>query len=365
MPDKSASTRGRVDMKSSGGIYDQAGNLLLEPDGDMVLTGDVTLGDASTDTLTIGATSQFNAPITVGVDDTGYDVKFFGATASAYMLWDESADDLILAGAAGLSVAGTSALVVTNITGNTAFGVDGTGVDVTFFGDTASAQVLWDQSDDALEVIGDARLDFSGATIKAANTDGGLIRGGTSGAKITEDTADMKFISFYTDCGATSGDSRGIYFRHELTGAGGGGESLRSFTKISAACSTARGAHISLDLAATGTLSGFGAAVDAQVLIGDASITSNVNCLNTELYAAGSSTAIAARSASLLRFVVGGDATGVADIVGKASFFRFENAAASGGFVDSDITSLTGKAGLRVTDNTGALYGYIPIVTGS
>ena len=30
-------------------------------------------------------------------------------------------------------------------------GVDGTGQDITIFGDTASSQVLWDQSDDALE----------------------------------------------------------------------------------------------------------------------------------------------------------------------------------------------------------------------
>ena len=51
---------------------------------------------------------QFNGAINVGVDDTGYDVKFFGDTASAYMLWDASADDLILGGAAGLSVAGVS-----------------------------------------------------------------------------------------------------------------------------------------------------------------------------------------------------------------------------------------------------------------
>jgi len=54
--------------------------------------------------------STFSGAITVGVDDTGHDVKFFGATASAYMLWDESADDLILAGAAGLTVAGATAL---------------------------------------------------------------------------------------------------------------------------------------------------------------------------------------------------------------------------------------------------------------
>ena len=55
--------------------------------------------------------------ITVGVDNAGHDVKFFGDTASAYMLWDTSADDLILAGAAGLSVAGTSALAAVTVSG--------------------------------------------------------------------------------------------------------------------------------------------------------------------------------------------------------------------------------------------------------
>jgi hypothetical protein len=52
----------------------------------------------------IDGATQIDATVTVGVDDTGYDVKFFGDTASAYMLWDTSADDLILAGAAGLVV---------------------------------------------------------------------------------------------------------------------------------------------------------------------------------------------------------------------------------------------------------------------
>ncbi len=40
--------------------------------------------------------------MTVGVDGTGHDVQFFGATAGAYMLWDENTDDLVLAGAANL-----------------------------------------------------------------------------------------------------------------------------------------------------------------------------------------------------------------------------------------------------------------------
>ena len=48
------------------------------------------------DALTVTGATTTTGTLTVGVDDTGYDVKFFGDTASAYMLWDASADDLIL-----------------------------------------------------------------------------------------------------------------------------------------------------------------------------------------------------------------------------------------------------------------------------
>ncbi len=52
------------------------------------------------------ASHQIHNTLTVGIDDTGYDVKLFGATSGSYALWDESADDLVLAGAAGIDLAG-------------------------------------------------------------------------------------------------------------------------------------------------------------------------------------------------------------------------------------------------------------------
>jgi hypothetical protein len=48
-----------------------------------------------------GATTLSNT-LTVGENGTGHDVKFFGDTAGAHMLWDEGTDDLVLAGAAQL-----------------------------------------------------------------------------------------------------------------------------------------------------------------------------------------------------------------------------------------------------------------------
>ena len=52
---------------------------------------------------TFSGAIQANSTVTVGVDDTGYDVKFFGATSGQYLLWDESADELVLAGDTKLS----------------------------------------------------------------------------------------------------------------------------------------------------------------------------------------------------------------------------------------------------------------------
>ena len=51
-----------------------------------------------------GSALQVTGTLTVGANDTGHDVIFYGASASANMTWDESADDLILNGAAGLIV---------------------------------------------------------------------------------------------------------------------------------------------------------------------------------------------------------------------------------------------------------------------
>jgi len=57
-------------------------------------------------TLDVSGNSQFSGTVTVGVDDTGKDVKLFGATSGAYALWDESANHLILAGGAEINIGG-------------------------------------------------------------------------------------------------------------------------------------------------------------------------------------------------------------------------------------------------------------------
>ena len=67
-------------------------------------------GTVTTDALAVSGAVDFDGNVqldgtlTVGVDDTGYDVKFFGATASAHLLWDASADKLLTVGGALIDI---------------------------------------------------------------------------------------------------------------------------------------------------------------------------------------------------------------------------------------------------------------------
>lgn len=77
--------------------------------GSISATELATTLDLSSKTVTLGAIQE-NGTLTVGVDDTGYDVQLFGATAGRHLLWDESADSLKLVGGATLDVASSATL---------------------------------------------------------------------------------------------------------------------------------------------------------------------------------------------------------------------------------------------------------------
>ena len=65
------------------------------------------------DTSTAGNVITFTSALTVGVDDTGHDVKFFGAAAGAFMLYDQSCDQLEIRGAAADAATSTGKLLLT------------------------------------------------------------------------------------------------------------------------------------------------------------------------------------------------------------------------------------------------------------
>jgi len=101
----------------------------FETEFDNISTAIATKADSAAPTFTgtsvftnldINGTVQADGAVTVGVDDTGYDVKFFGATAGKSLLWDESADSLIVTGTTTL--VGTTNLDAVDVDGNMTFG---------------------------------------------------------------------------------------------------------------------------------------------------------------------------------------------------------------------------------------------------
>ena len=81
-----------IDMN---GAADLSGNLTVG--GDIDLEGSIDVnGTSNLDAVDIDGAVQIDSTVTVGADNTGYDVIFYGDTASSNMTWDTSADDLIL-----------------------------------------------------------------------------------------------------------------------------------------------------------------------------------------------------------------------------------------------------------------------------
>ena len=70
---------------------------LAVADGNVTITDDLDVdGTTNLDVVDIDGAVQLDATLTVGADDQGYDVIFYGNTASSNMTWDTSEDDLVL-----------------------------------------------------------------------------------------------------------------------------------------------------------------------------------------------------------------------------------------------------------------------------
>ena len=188
---------------------------------------------------------------------------------------------------------------------------------------------------------------------------------GTSARPLVNDTANVKFVSRYYDCGATSGDARGDYLKLSITGIGGGGEALRAFTDVlDVAAATARGAHISLSLGTTGSVTGLGAAIGSTLHIPGAMTGGTYTASNNEIWADAATSSLAgAHAKSFYRAGIGGDATGVATIDEQVALFDFYGVTAGAGkFINTSITTHTAYAGIPV-NIPGVGVRYIALVS--
>ena len=110
--------------------------------------------DGSDEILSMLATPNISGNVTIGVDDTGYDVKFFGATSGSYLLWDESDDALELTDSSPIKIGdggdmqiyhdGTNSYV-TNSQGALKLATESSGIAVTI-GHTTSETTIADNA---------------------------------------------------------------------------------------------------------------------------------------------------------------------------------------------------------------------------
>jgi hypothetical protein len=205
-PDKSkiyVGTGGDLEMFHDGTnsyMTNGTGNLYLDVTG----SDDMIFRFKSNDTaMTIdgGATSiitsvglQANSTITVGVDDTGHDVKFFGASSGSYMLWDQSLDRLVIVGTMTISGDGSNASTFEEHHGGA---LDITVLDDLTFDITGDIVLDADGGDIRLKDGGTAKHTISmqsgGDTYFVNETSNAdvLIRGNDGGSTITAVTFDM------------------------------------------------------------------------------------------------------------------------------------------------------------------------------
>jgi hypothetical protein len=119
-----------VKLKDSVKLYFGSGS--NADDGDV---GDISIAWDGTDLDVLQSTA--NSSIKWGVDGAGIDQVWYGDTASAQMMWDQSADSLILSGAALLS-----SYRVRTITASGATAVDVTQSGAYFFATGAATFTL-------------------------------------------------------------------------------------------------------------------------------------------------------------------------------------------------------------------------------
>jgi hypothetical protein len=199
---------------------------------------------------------------------------------------------------------------------------------------------------------------------RAAPSSNALLFGaGSSTEKETTATAGKNFFEFRVESTATSGDSRAIYNRLYLAGAGVSGESLRTFTTVDdVAAATAHGAHISLNFASTGEVTGQGIAARCTLHIPDDAgwAPGTIAALQAEVWSDGdASDPDGATELSFLRFVNGGNANGIADVDDDADLMALSGFTIGAGNVAAAKTAAAVSHTLRI--NIGGVAYYLMV----
>ncbi len=221
-----------------------------------------------------------------------------------------------------------------------------------------------DSTTSVLKVVSESQTRFdigSVALSQAGAESGAVLHGyGTSTTRAKTGTAGKKFISYYTESDATSDDSRGLYQRHYISGIGGGGEAARLYATVqNVAATTVRGAHISLDFAATGTVTGKGVALECTLHIpNQGTQTGQLSCIDLTINSDGDDSDPAGAVLSYIRIGNQGTTNGKSDVNADVNLFSIQDyTTGSGTFFQTTTTGyvlseITNSIKIRVAGTT-------------
>tara|TARA_R110002020_G_scaffold109962_1_gene254267 strand:+ start:871 stop:3066 length:2196 start_codon:yes stop_codon:yes gene_type:complete len=196
---EAGTTTGNVTLNDLANLH--VGGITIDDSVDIEGNIDVN-GTTNLDAVDIDGAVQIDSTITVGANDQGYDIIFYGDTASANVTWDTSVDDLILNGAARIVVPDGQLVL-----GSTA--VSSTAAELNLL-DGVSGLVQADLTKLAAVDATAAEIDMLDAISR-----GSIIYGNASGATaiLTKGGADTVLTSDGTDiswAAASSGVSLGL-----------------------------------------------------------------------------------------------------------------------------------------------------------
>ena len=223
--------------------------------------------------------------------------------------------------------------------------------------------------------VGAARLDLAFAS--ASQTDGSVLRMGTSGTPLVDDQAGAGFVVGYFDCGATSGWPAGLYINTNVTGVGGSFTAPQGDAVVSVSKATVTGIESFFQFATAGKVTGAARACQATIDFGsydfgsggvysaacfnikgeggsaDIGTTQRVSCLELKTegtFSSGSNEDFQTKTAGYAIYINGFTAaTGVTNILSSTSLAELPS----------------GTVGLRVgvgaDGDAGTAY-YIPLV---
>jgi hypothetical protein len=151
-----------------------------------------------------------------------------------------------------------------------------------------------------------------------------------------------------------------MYMRLYLTGTSGqSGEAGRFFTTLNGTGAVGvHGTHASLSFGTAGMITGEGAAARHTLQIPNrATLTGTVCATYSELWSDGSATNPVSTAISFQRYVLGGDATGMAATDVVAALFSLEGVAiGTGNIVEASTTEANYSHSIRIKINGTAYY---------